>query len=55
MPQIHIQPLFVRLIQEQGDLKVPELEVIPLEQIGEKLLEMSQQRTLGKIVASVIE
>lgn len=43
----------VSKLLEQGDLKVPELEVIPLAQIGEKLLEMRQERTLGKIVASI--
>lgn len=35
-------------------LHVPELEVIPLEQVGDKLLEMRAQRTTGKIVAKLV-
>lgn len=38
---------------EQGVLKLPQLEIINLEQIGEKLLELREQRTQGKVVASI--
>ncbi|WP_375749458.1 zinc-binding dehydrogenase [Vibrio sp. HN007] len=37
---------------ESGDLTIPKLEIIKLEQIGDALKAMREQRTIGKIVAS---
>ncbi len=37
---------------EEGSLTVPQLKIISLEDIGDALMEMRSQRTVGKIVAS---
>lgn len=38
---------------ENGELVIPELKIIALEEIGQTLLEMRSQRTIGKIVARI--
>lgn len=44
----------VSALLESEELSVPMLEVISLEQVPEKLMAMSAQRTTGKIVASLV-
>lgn len=43
----------VSQLLEQGQLRVPELEVVSLDQISGKLMEIRQQRTTGKIVVNL--
>lgn len=40
---------------ERGEIVVPKLEVISLTQVPEALMQMRQQRTVGKIVAKLVE
>ena len=43
----------ISALLESGEIRVPALEVIDLEQIPEKLMAMREQRTKGKIVARI--
>lgn len=43
----------ISALLNDGAIAIPELEIIPLERVGEKLLEIREQRTTGKIVAKV--
>lgn len=43
----------VSMLLEQNVVQVPKLEIISLDQVGEKLIEMRSQRTTGKIVAKL--
>ncbi|MTI19387.1 dehydrogenase [Rhodobacteraceae bacterium RKSG542] len=45
----------VSRLLEEGRIHVPRLEVITLEEIGDALMNMRSQRTVGKIVAQVAE
>jgi NADPH:quinone reductase-like Zn-dependent oxidoreductase len=43
----------VNALVESGDVVVPNLKVITLEEIGHALLDMRNQRTVGKIIAKL--
>ncbi|MCG7586936.1 zinc-binding dehydrogenase [Photobacterium sp. OFAV2-7] len=43
----------VSKLLETGELTVPELKVISLEQVGDALLDIRNQRTVGKVVAKI--
>ncbi|WP_395237495.1 hypothetical protein [Vibrio alginolyticus] len=38
---------------ENGELEVPKLKIIGLEDVGNALLDMRNQRTVGKIVVNL--
>lgn len=43
----------VNALVESGDVVVPNLKVVTLEEIGHALLDMRNQRTVGKIIAKL--
>lgn len=43
----------VNALVESGDVVVPNLKVITLDEIGNALLDIRNQRTVGKVIAKI--